>query len=81
MRNGNLCRLTAEAPCLSDEPETSQGWQAARRWVRYRTPEGKHVLIARKDVENCEELRVAGFLVGADEQLPIAVVKEEAAQS
>ena len=78
MRRDGLCRLTGDRPCLFDEPESSEGWRKARRWARYTTPAGEHVLISRQDIEGCEELAVGGFLVGADVQLPIAVTTEVA---
>ena len=81
MHDGGICRLTADRPCLLDEPEDSEGWAKARRWLRYRTPSGERVLVARDDVEGAQTLEVEGFLLGADVQLPIAVVKREAAQA
>lgn len=77
MRDGNLCRLTADKPCLFDEPETSQGWQKPHRSARYITPEGERVLTRRQDIEGHEELTVASFLIGADVQLPVAVAQLE----
>ena len=78
MHRDGLCRLTANMPCLFDEPETSPGWQKAREWKRCTTPKGEYVLVRRQDIEGCEELAVGGFLVGADVQLPIAVTTEAA---
>jgi len=81
MHKDGICQLTGDKPCLLDEPEDSEGWAKARRWLRYRTPDGKRVLVARDDVEGRQQLEVQGFLLGADVQLPIAVVKGEAAQA
>ncbi|MEO0249546.1 MAG: hypothetical protein ABIN58_08425 [candidate division WOR-3 bacterium] len=44
MRQGSLCRLTADKPCLFDEPESSEGWEKARQWVR-----SEHGLIWREE--------------------------------
>ena len=80
MLKDGICLLTQNKPCLLSEPPESEGWQKARRWVRYQTPDGQHVLVPRAAVKDGGGVVAKGFLQGSAMQLPIALVETDEAE-
>ena len=81
MLKDGICLLTRDKPCLLSEPPESEGWQKARRWAHYQTPDGQRVLVLRSALKGSGKVVAKGFLQGSIMQLPIALVETDEVES